>query len=146
MPPLLEERGKNSLTQICSPGSHPHSDQPNWRPAETIDDYLQNCREGLETYSDRRAAKLFGTSRAELWRWKLMAELPDDLVDYIFAESTKVDLKPSTKALAQIAIALRRGTNLAEVERCPHCGGTLRIRALVGDKLAEIVNRWLATR
>jgi integrase len=40
-----------------SPGSHPHSDRPNWQPATTIDDYLRNCREGLEEYPDRRAAK-----------------------------------------------------------------------------------------
>jgi hypothetical protein len=67
--------------QPCSPGGHPHSDQPNWRPADTIVDYLANCREGLEEYSDRKAAKLWGISRAELWRWKLIGELPEDLFE-----------------------------------------------------------------
>jgi hypothetical protein len=67
----------------CSPGSHPHSDRPNWQPAETIGDYLQNCREGLENYSDRRAAKLLGVPRIAIQRWKLMASLPKGLLDHI---------------------------------------------------------------
>ena len=54
-------------------GSHPHADQRNWQPADNIDDYLRNCREGLETYSDRRVAKLWGVSRAWIWRAKLVA-------------------------------------------------------------------------
>jgi hypothetical protein len=29
------------------PGEHSHSDRPNWRPAETADDYFSNCKEGL---------------------------------------------------------------------------------------------------
>ena len=49
-----------------SPGSHPHSDRPNWRPAETADEYLRNCREGLEQYSDRKFARLTGMSRIGL--------------------------------------------------------------------------------
>jgi len=130
----------------CSPGSHPHSDRPNWRPAETFEDYIVNCREGLEQYSDRRVAKLFGVSRAELWRWKLMGELPDDLIEHILLERRRLGFSISTKALAQVALALRTGNNVAEVERCPHCGGTLRIRAKVGNKLADVVNHWLARK
>src|SRR5438132_11901850 len=68
-----------------SPGSHPHADRPNWRPANTLEDYIANCQEGLEQYSDRRAAKLFGVSRMEIYRWQLMASLPDDLVERLFA-------------------------------------------------------------
>ncbi len=68
----------------CPPGSHPHADQPNWKPADTAEDYFVNCREGLEEYSERRLAKLFGVSRIELWRWKMMAGLPDDLFDTLF--------------------------------------------------------------
>jgi hypothetical protein len=60
-----------------SQGSHGR----NWSPAETFGDYVRNCREGLEPWSERRAAKLLGISRAELWRWKLTAELPEDLFD-----------------------------------------------------------------
>ena len=81
-PDLAARRGADAMMQHpCSPGSHPHSDRPNWEPAETANDYLRNCREGLEAYSDRRMAKLLGWSRAHLWRAKLMAEIPEDLFE-----------------------------------------------------------------
>jgi hypothetical protein len=131
----------------CSPGSHPHADRPNWQPADTIDGYLENCTEGLEQYSDRRAAKLLDISRAELWRWKLMSQLPAGLFDYIAQEARRANVEISSKSLAQIALALRRdGNSISEVEHCPHCGGVIRIRQLVGNKLTEIVNRWLASQ
>ena len=41
-----------------SPGSHSHSDRPNWQPAGTAHDYLRNCDDGLEVYSERRMPKL----------------------------------------------------------------------------------------
>jgi len=50
------------------PESNLYVDRPNWRPAETFDEYLRNCRAGLEAYSARRMAKLMGFSRAALWR------------------------------------------------------------------------------
>jgi hypothetical protein len=62
-----------ALADGGSHGSHPHA-RPNWRPAETIDEYMSNCREGLEDFSDRRAAKLLGMTRIQLYRAKLMAE------------------------------------------------------------------------
>lgn len=99
------------MSGTCSPGSHPHSDRPNWQPADTIGDYLTNCREGLENFSERRAAKLFGVSRAELWRWRLMAEIPEDL----FERLLKACKKPSTKALAAIGQALRSGKVLRRI-------------------------------
>ena len=34
------------MTDDGSPGSHPHSDRPNWQPAETIADYARNIRVG----------------------------------------------------------------------------------------------------
>jgi hypothetical protein len=68
----------------CSPGSHPHADRPNWKPGKTFDDYIANCSEGLEIYSDRHAANLLGVSRIELYRWKLAATLPEELVDRLF--------------------------------------------------------------
>ena len=46
---------------------------PNWQPASTKVDYLRNCREGLEDYSERRLAKLLGWSRIRIHRAKLMA-------------------------------------------------------------------------
>ncbi len=42
----------------CSPGSHSHSHRPNWQPAETVEQYLRNCQEGLETYSEQRLANV----------------------------------------------------------------------------------------
>ena len=41
-------RRPRASAQGGSPGSHPHSDRPNWRPAETVEEYLNNVREGLE--------------------------------------------------------------------------------------------------
>jgi hypothetical protein len=111
----------------CSPGSHPHSDRPNWRAAETAEDYLHNCDEDLEVYSDRRMAKLFGISRAKLWRWRLMAEIPDELFDRLLAEG---DHKTSTKELAAVGLALSGRGPASDVERCPHCGKVVRLRRL----------------
>lgn len=69
------------------PGSHPHADRPNWAPAQTEHDYLQNCREGLEEY--RRMAKLLGVSRASLWRNKMMSRIPEELSDRLVAMKGK---------------------------------------------------------
>ena len=130
-------------TAKCSPGSHPHADRPNWQPAETFEGYIVNCREGLETYSERRAAKLLGMTRIEAWRARIAGELPESLFEHILQERRRLGFSLSMKALAQVALALRTGNNVAEVERCPHCHGTLRIRAKVGNKLADVVNEWL---
>ena len=119
-----------------SPGSH---DGRNWRPGETIEDYIRNCREGLETWSLRRAAKLLRQSRADLWRARLIASLPEDLFEALIESSSP----PSPRELANIGRALR-GDRMREVERCPHCGGLLRVRNLCSPKSAVIVNRWLA--
>ncbi|MGO4836811.1 hypothetical protein AB4144_31655 [Rhizobiaceae sp. 2RAB30] len=124
-----------------SPGSHvpnPHADRTNWRPAETLEDYLQNCCEGLEIYSDRRAAKLLGWSRIEVYRAKLIASLPEDLFDRLI-ESDPV---PSAKALAQIAQALESGTLSREIERCPKCGHVLRVRRTGFDRYREVLASW----
>jgi hypothetical protein len=124
----------------CSPGSHPHADRPNWRRAESIDDYLSNCQEGLEEYSDRRAAKLLAVSRAELWRWKLMAKIPEDLLERLLAVRPQL----STKSLALIAQTLLGGKLDPDVERCPHCGDVLRFRRRVSAEAAKVVAHWLA--
>ncbi len=123
------------------PGSHPHADQPNWKPADNAEDYLRNCEVGLEKLSERRLAKLFGVSRIELWRWRMMARLPDDLFDALLKER-----HPSTKALAAIAVALQNGGPAGEVDRCPHCGGVLRVRPSVSRENIKIVVQWLDKR
>src|SRR6266581_1984092 len=131
-----------SKNDIFSPGSHPHSDRPNWRPAETIEDYIRNCRESLEQYSDRRMAKLLGIPRVQLWRWQLMAELPEGLLDRLFEAARKRKRPTSTKELAHIALALRRGLDAffqSEAECCPHCGEVLRVRRPFGAEMAWAV-------
>ena len=127
----------------CSPGSHPHSDRPNWQPAENSDEYVRNCQEGLEVYSERRMAKLLGISRARLWRWKLLAEIPEDLFERLLARADHV---PSTKELANVARALNGLGPPHDVELCPHCGEVLRVRGRWRSSTARIVNEWLSER
>ncbi len=123
-----------------SPGSHPHSDRPNWQPAETFDDYLQNCREGLETYSERRAAKLLGVSRMVLYRAKWMAQIPEELFEHLLANSQP----PSTTEFANIGRAISGEGPSADVECCPHCGEIIRVRPRVRASVAKVVNDWLS--
>ena len=65
---------------MAEPPDAPRGAIPNWPPAETIDDYIRNCSDRLEEYSDHRAARLLGWPRIEVWRAKLMAELPPELL------------------------------------------------------------------
>jgi hypothetical protein len=131
----------------CSPGSHPHSDRPNWRPADNPDDYLRNCKEGLEKYSQRRMAKLLGISRMQAWRWELMAQIPEDLFNLLMEKSKR---KPSTKSLAAVGEHLRNQLNGGghmvkhDDETCPNCGYVLRRRHHMSDETIKIVNEWLA--
>ena len=124
-----------------TPGSHPHSDRPNWQPAESIVNYLQNCREGLETYSERRAAKLLGWSRVKLWRVQQAQKLPDDLFDRLLkAVPGKL---PSWRELASIAQALYGEGKRTEIEQCPCCGHVLRVRAKWRASLTGVVDTWI---
>lgn len=119
-----------------SPGSHGR----NWAPAETIDDYLRNCREGLEPYSERRAAKFFGWSRMQMYRVMLVVRIiPNDLFDALIEQRPKV---PSWRELAKIARALS-GEAVTETECCPHCGAVLRVRSISATS-AAIVTKWLS--
>jgi hypothetical protein len=126
-----------SINDTCSPGSHPHADQRNWQPGDTDDDApsLPAIDPGM---SERAIAKLFGVPRVTLHRWKLMAEIPEDLFELLIKGGVR-----STKQMAQIALAARGGVNrLAEVQCCPHCGGVLRVRKLISDKAFDIVKQW----
>ena len=87
-------------------------------------------------------AKLMGWSRARMWRARLMAELPDDLFDTLLA----ADQYPSSKSLAAVALALRRGEARRSAKCCPRCGYVLRIRRVVSDAYLAIVTRWLSAR
>jgi hypothetical protein len=117
-----------------SPGSHPHEDQPNWRPATTIGEYLHNCREGLETFSQRRAAVLMGMPRSWVQRAILLAELPEELFEGLLAAGVS-----STRQLSNVARMRRGGHRAADVETCPHCGETLRVRPLVSAEAAHLL-------
>jgi hypothetical protein len=120
------------------PPQNPHADRPNWKPAETPDEYLTNCREGLELYSERRMAKLLGCSRIDVWRMRQMAELPDDLFERLM-KLHRDGHKMSTKQLAQISVALQRGDfDSASPERCPHCGGELRSRYWISKAALQV--------
>jgi hypothetical protein len=84
-------------------------------------------------------------TRIELYRASLMAELPDGLFEHILQARRERGIRVSSKALAQIALALRRDKNgVADVQCCRHCGGVLRVRPLVNNALVEVVNEWLA--
>ena len=52
---------------------------------------------------------------------------------------------PLSSCLSRSRQALRRG-NTADVERCPHCGGVIRVRQAVGERARDVVNAWLAER
>src|SRR5215472_13547474 len=119
-----------------SPGGHPHSDRRNWAPADTAEDYLRNCREGLETWSERRFANLMGVSRAQLWRWKIYAAIPEDLFEALLSRHV------SRRDLTKIGQFLTKGDVPIEAERCPHCGGLLRVRG-ISDDAVKIFNDWI---
>jgi hypothetical protein len=111
---------------------------------------MRNVAEGLERYSDRRAAQLIGWSRTQLWRARMMANIPDDLFELLLSEArtlAKLTSKfTSTKELAAIGHALHRGHVDQHHERCWHCGATLRVRASVRPEMLEVVNDWLRRR
>jgi len=121
-----------------SPGSHPHSHRRNWQPATTIDEYVQNCREGLEKYSDRRAANLLGWTRINGYRAKLMSKLPRTLFECPLAAGVL-----GTKELAEIALAAKKDSSRAAIERCPHCGEVLRVRG-ISKRARNAIRAWLA--
>lgn len=132
-----------SRNDNCSPGSHPHSDRPNWRPAEIFSEYIASCNAGLERYSDRRAAKLFGVSRARWQRIQLAATLPDELFERLLEQLPHM---PSMREFASVALALQGRGPAHDVERCPHCGGTLRIRSRWRPSTARIVKSGWTSR
>lgn len=120
------------------PGEPP-SHGRNWQPATTPEEYHRNCAEGLEVFSERRLAKLMGMSRIQLYRIGLMAELPDDVFEALLAAGLR-----SSKAIAEVALALKRGDPYAhDDEHCPHCGYLLRRRRHVSKKAAVAIRKML---
>jgi hypothetical protein len=122
------------------PGEHPRSDQPNWRPAETPDEYMLNVREGLEKYTEVRMTKLLGLNRTQAWRAQLLTHIPKGLFDRL------LKARVGSKQLAQVGLAIRRngeGRQYAEIEYCPHCGEPVRVRRLIGPKASKVIDQWI---
>ena len=71
-----------------------------------------------------------------------MAWLPDDLFDALLKGSRR----QSSKSLAAVAVALQNGGPVGDAERCPHCGGVLRVRPSVSRENIKIVVQWLNKR
>jgi hypothetical protein len=86
-------------------------------------------------------AKMLGVSRARLWRWKLMAGIPEELFERLLVETDHV---PSTKELANVGRALNGHGPAHDAEYCPHCGEILRVRGRWRPSTARIVNDWLS--
>jgi hypothetical protein len=64
-----------------------------------------------------------------------MASLPDELFEQLLVASVR-----STKAIAAVALAIRRNDPLAhDDECCPHCGELLRRRRHVSRKALTAV-------
>jgi hypothetical protein len=126
------------------PGEPPHI--PNWRPAKTAGEYLTNCLEGLETWSERRYSKLSGIPRIELWRAKNLAAIPQELFERLLEQTRKSRRLPSIKHLAAVGAWLLGEDPCVEVERCPHCGEVTRVRAPWNKDIVDVVNQWLAKK
>jgi hypothetical protein len=129
-----------SLNQTWPPGSHPHSDRPNWRPAPTVEEYIANCREGLEAYSERRVAKLLNCPRVHIWRAKMLASIPEELFELLLEAGI------AGRELAKIGQLISEGTLRHEMECCPHCGEVLRTRAGISSAALGIVRQYLYPR
>ena len=125
-----------------SPGSHPHADRRNWQPATTLDEYLRNCREGIEEPSDRRLAKITGWSRAYIWRMREAGAIPDELFERLIA----LDQVPTLRELATIGRLLSGDAPPEADERCPCCGHVLRTRRLISAEAERVLSAWLAER
>ena len=76
------------MNQGGTPGSHGR----NWQPADNIEDYLRNCREGLENYSERHLAKLLGMSRIKLYRTRMVAAIPESLFERLLSSREVIGL------------------------------------------------------
>ena len=120
------------------PGEHPHSDRPNWRPAETVEEYLLNVREGLEKHSVERMTKLLDMNRTHAWRARQLTYIPEVL----FGRLARAGIR--TRQLAQIGLAFARdGNQPAEIERCPHCREVIRVRWLIGRRAQKVIQQWI---
>jgi hypothetical protein len=124
-----------------SPGSHPHSDRPNWRPGDDDADELlrQKIADALrDGKSERHLAKLLELPRTTLWRGKKLAAIPDGLYERLAYAHV------GRKAMIYIGRYCETGELPGvETERCPHCGHKLRVRAVGIRRAIDVLNKWI---
>src|SRR5262245_47273795 len=125
-----------------SPGSHPHSERPNWQPGDDDAEelQLQKIKDALrDGKSERQIAKLLGVSRMMFWRGRLISAIPDGLLERLFRA------RVGTKALIYIARLGCDPNNIpaVEIERCPHCGHALRARNKSILRALDIMQQWI---
>jgi hypothetical protein len=128
----------------CAPGSHPHSDQRNWQPAASPDEYLRNCREGIEEFSERRYAKLTGLTRKQIWVGKCYAAIPSDLFEMLLDDRKATGRDLNGRSLLAIGRGFLDQDAPDEAERCPHCREVIRLRRAIDPRDRDVVARWLA--
>lgn len=126
----------------CSPGSHPHVDQSNWRPGDDDSDELmvEKLRDALRDgiRSERQLAKLLGVSRVKLWRCRMYASIPPGLWQRLTAA------RVGSKAAIYIAqFGLNDEPPSPEIECCPHCGHALRVRNKQILRALDIMQQWI---
>ncbi len=138
------------MTEIDSgsPGNHPHSDRPNWRPGDDdVDELkLQKFTDALRNgMRERQIAKLLGLSRTRVWRMKLIAKIPEPLCDRLGeAWRSGAIRRLSAKSWAAIGRLIRKmdeeGDDAqlrGEVECCPNCAQLAPLAFLVGTTRFE---------
>ena len=131
-----------SIADDGSPGSHSHSDRPNWQPGDDDAEELrlQKIADALrDGKGERQIAKLLGVSRAWIWRAKKYSRIPGGLYERLQAA------RVGRKALLYIARYCDDGELPdAEVEYCPHCGHRLRVRSYKDISQAfDILDKWI---
>jgi hypothetical protein len=129
-------------TKTGSPGSHPHSDRPNWQPGDDDADELirQKIEDALrDGKGERHIAKLLGVSRMAFWRGRLLNAIPSGLLERLLA--ARVGLK----AMLYISRLGCDPDNIPadEVERCPHCGHVLRVRNKSILRALDVMQQWV---
>jgi hypothetical protein len=137
-----------------SPGNHPHVDRPNWRPGDDdVDELkLQKLNDAFRNgdISERGLAKLLGWNRTKIRRLKAMTQIPEPLRDRLCeAWRSGTIRRLSVKSWAAVGRLIRemdeRGDDAqlrGEVECCPNCGHTLRVRFDVEPAALKIVADW----
>jgi hypothetical protein len=124
-----------------SPGSHPRANQSNWRPGDDDADELlvQKLQDALRGGgSERQISKLLGVSRVKLWRCRMYASIPGGLVERLMAA------RVGSKALIYIArFGLDGEPPSPEIESCPHCGHTVRVRNKDILRALDIMQQWI---